>query len=82
MVWTVESMDLKLMLYPNLTFGKSSIVQRDKIHGKNNSNGQGKLVQKKTPSFRSCKRAIRYASIIISDWQLEKQLKTISQNRG
>ena len=49
MVWTVESMDLKLMLYPNLTFGKSSIVQRDKIHGKNNSNGQGKLVQKRHP---------------------------------
>ena len=78
----MESMDLKLMLYPNLTFGKSSIVQRDKTHGKNNSNGQGKLVQKKTPSSRSCKRAIRYASIIISDWQLEKQLRIIFQNRG
>ena len=78
----MEALDLKLMLYPNLVFGKYSFVQGDRTHGKNSSNGQGKLVQKKTPSSRSCKRAIRYVSIIISDWQLEKQLKTISQNRG
>ena len=34
------------------------------------------------PSSRSYKRAIRYASIVISDWRLGKQLRTISQNRG
>ena len=51
MVWTVNSMDLKFMLYLNLTFGKYSIVQRDRTHGKNSSNGQGKLVQKRQPLF-------------------------------
>ena len=51
MVWTVDSMDLKLMLYPNLTFGKYSIVQGDRTHGKNSSNGQGKLVQKRQSLF-------------------------------
>ena len=51
MVWTVESMDLKLILYPNLAFGKYSITQRDRTHEKNNSNGQDKLVQKRQPLF-------------------------------
>ena len=43
----MESMDLKLILYPNLAFGKYSIVQGDRTHGKNSSNGQDKLVQKR-----------------------------------
>ena len=30
MDWTVESLDLKLMLYPNLAFGKYSIVPHRK----------------------------------------------------
>ena len=47
----MNSMDLKFMLYLNLTFGKYSIVQRDWTHGKNSSNGQGKLVQKIQPLF-------------------------------
>ena len=51
MVWTVESMDLKLMLYLNLAFGKYSFVQGDRTQEKNSSNGQGKLIQKKQPLF-------------------------------
>ena len=51
MVWTVESMDLKLILYPNLAFGKYSIAQGDRTHRKNSSNGQDKLVQKRQPLF-------------------------------
>ena len=51
MVWTVESMDLKLMLYPNLAFGKYSFVQGDRTQGKNSSHGQGKLIQKRQPLF-------------------------------
>ena len=47
----MNSMDLKFMLYLNLAFGKYSIVQRDRTHGKNSSNGQGKLVQKRQPLF-------------------------------
>ena len=34
------------MLYPNLAFGKYAIAQEDRTHGKNSSNGQGKLIQK------------------------------------
>ena len=44
-------MDLKLMLYPNLTFGKHFIVQWNRTRGKNSSNGQGKLVQKRQSLF-------------------------------
>ena len=51
MVWTVDSMNLKLMLYPNLTFEKYSTVQGDKTHEKNSSNGQGKLLQKRQSLF-------------------------------
>ena len=39
------------MLYPNLAFGKYFFVQGDRTHGKDNSNGQGKLVQKRQPLF-------------------------------
>ena len=39
------------MLYPNLTFGKYFIVQWNRTHGKNSSNGQGKLVQKRQSLF-------------------------------
>ena len=51
MVWTVDSMDLKLNLYPNLAFGKYAIAQEDRTHGKNSSNGQDKLVQKRQLLF-------------------------------
>ena len=47
----MESMDLKLILYPNLAFGKYSIAQGDRTHRKNSSNGQDKLVQKRQPLF-------------------------------
>ena len=47
----MESMDLKLILYPNLAFGKYVIAQEDRTHGKNSSNGQDKLVQKRQPLF-------------------------------
>ena len=47
----MDSMDLKLMLYPNLTFGKYFIVRGDRTHRKNSSNGQGKLVQKRQSLF-------------------------------
>ena len=47
----MEALDLKLMLYRNLVFGKYSFVQGDRTHGKNSSNGQGKLVQKRQPLF-------------------------------
>ena len=39
------------MLYPNLTFGKYFIVQWNRTRGKNSSNGQGKLVQKRQSLF-------------------------------
>ena len=42
---------MKLILYPNLAFGKYSIVQGDMTHGKNSSNGQDKLVQKRQLLF-------------------------------
>ena len=72
------------MLYPNLAFGKYSFVQGDRTQEKNSSNGQGKLIQKRQPLFGlwgkpkygnlipDHKKAIRYASIIISDWRLGK----------
>ena len=44
-------MDLKLILYPNLAFGKYVIAQEDGTHGKNSSNGQDKLVQKRQSLF-------------------------------
>ena len=47
----MESMDLKLILYPNLAFGKYVIAQEDRTHGKNSSNGQDKLVQKRQLLF-------------------------------
>ena len=47
----MESMDLKLILYPDLAFGKYSIAQGDRTHRKNSSNGQDKLVQKRQPLF-------------------------------
>ena len=47
----MESMDLKLILYPNLAFGNYSIAQGDRTHRKNSSNGQDKLVQKRQPLF-------------------------------
>ena len=47
----MDSMNLKLMLYPNLTFEKYSIVQEDRTHEKNSSNGQGKLLQKRQSLF-------------------------------
>ena len=51
MVCAVESMDLKLMLHPNLAFEKYSILQGDSTHGKNGSNGQNKFIQKKQSLF-------------------------------
>ena len=47
----MDSMDLKLNLYPNLAFGKYAIAQEDRTHGKNSSNGQDKLVQKRQLLF-------------------------------
>ena len=47
----MESMDLKLILFPNLAFGKYSIAQGDRTHGKNSSNEQNKLVQKRQLLF-------------------------------
>ena len=47
----MDFMDLMLMLYPNLTFGKYFIVQRNRTHGKNSPNGQGKLIQKRQSLF-------------------------------
>ena len=47
----MESMDLKLNLYPNLAFGKYAIAQEDRTHEKNSSNGQDKLIQKRQPLF-------------------------------
>ena len=47
----MESMDLKLILFPNLAFGKYSIAQGDRTHRKNSSNGQDKLVQKRQLLF-------------------------------
>ena len=47
----MESMDLKLILFRNLAFGKYSIAQRDRTHGKNSSDGQNKLVQKRQLLF-------------------------------
>ena len=47
----MDSMNLKLMLYPNLTFEKYSIVQGDRTHEKNSSDGQNKLVQKRQLLF-------------------------------
>ena len=47
----MKSMDLKLILFPNLAFGKYSIAQSDRTHGKNSSDGQNKLVQKRQLLF-------------------------------
>ena len=47
----MDSMNLKLMLYPNLTFEKYSTVQGDRTHEKNSSNEQGKLLQKRQSLF-------------------------------
>ena len=47
----MESMDLKLILYPHLTFGKCAIAQEDRTQGKDSSNGQDKLIQKRQLLF-------------------------------